>query len=194
MEAPKISSELFKNRAAFRQAGVDNYPGCYAVFDGSGRCLYVGRSIKLLNRILSHWIDQKDGEGCRWRVAGQTEWYLKKAFAPDGSTIRVWPCENHRETEVLLIHELKPIFNGARYGEMKSPIGFQRVVVELGNGRTVEGVIRGESKDKQCWRIQLDGHSYFTVESYWKGRCRLITDESEYIDEMEEMEEAEVPD
>lgn len=115
MRPADIICNLTHGTHFLRSAGVENRPGCYAVFDSSHSCLYVGRSIMLATRIQQHWIDQQDGNGTQWRVAGVTEWYYTRPFAPCNSRLHVWFDSNHRRLEILLINHLKPKHNHHRY-------------------------------------------------------------------------------
>lgn len=171
---PAITCQLSGERDVLVGFGIDNVPGCYAVFD-AGVCLYVGRSRTLLTRIMAHWIDQKDGNGRQWRLGGNTEWYFKKTFAPAGSALSVWLNEDPVGLEIALIEALKPTYNGRRY-ESTFPFGLQQVVVSELNGVQRRGIIIGESRDKNCWRIRLDGNAQSTVYNYHKSRCEFQQD------------------
>lgn len=102
---------------------IDNFSGCYAVFDPLGTCLYVGRSNSVLTRVMAHWIDQRDGHGVRWRLAGTVEWYWPKPFAPYGCILKAWEVEppTHFDLELELIQKLNPRHNSRR-GRYDEPI------------------------------------------------------------------------
>lgn len=108
---PNVCLPLKKDKRMMLSYGVDNSEGCYAAFGSDGICLYVGRSTLLLKRIMSHFIDQNDGFGVRWRLKGTIEWYFKAPFAPLDSLLQVWFNSHHRELELFLIQHLNPRFN-----------------------------------------------------------------------------------
>lgn len=168
--------ELCESRAELRSAGIGDRPGCYAVFDEGGQCLYVGGSKRLLTRICAHWIDQRDGEGRRWRLAGTVEWYFAKPSVGHGTKFKVWETVEYKALEKALIAELKPSYN-REIRRPQSIKGSPRVLVRLSNGTERIGIVRGESMDKEAWRLQLEGHSFYTVENYHKSRCTPLDDE-----------------
>jgi excinuclease UvrABC nuclease subunit len=108
---PDVVVSLLRDRMELIEAGLGNFMGCYAVFNSSDVCLYVGRSKAILTRVMSHWIDQQDGNGSQWRLAGTTEWYNTKPFAPCGSILKVWSEFNFEDLEISLINVLKPTHN-----------------------------------------------------------------------------------
>ena len=90
MIEPIIKTKFVKNREKLLSKGVDNFSGCYAFYRGA-TCLYVGKSINVLERVLSH-AASSTGRLALW----------------------VWKCEFGNETllEKDLIRELKPKNNG----------------------------------------------------------------------------------
>ena len=80
--------------------------GCYAVFR-DGVCLYVGRSVNVSRRAMSHFFC---GQGFRqWCCSGHLKFAAPKA--PDDSEIVAIQCDDHKMLEHLLILELVPSFN-----------------------------------------------------------------------------------
>lgn len=95
---------------------VPEAPGCYAAFNRLSACDYVGRATNLLNRVLSHYVDQNDGLGTRWRLAGNSEWYVRKPSAGDsGFVLWIWQSPEHIKLERHLVRTLQPNFNTFRY-------------------------------------------------------------------------------
>lgn len=108
-----ITCDLFRRLEQFRGAGVQNRPGCYAIFNSE--CLYVGRAQRLVTRIMCHWIDQRDGNGRQWRLAGVVEWYNHRPFAPAGSSLQLWYSDDEHRLERGLIESLSPVHNAVKY-------------------------------------------------------------------------------
>jgi hypothetical protein len=106
---------LLRRYRDFYEEGMDNLPACYILCDKSDTPLYIGRSKNVISRIVAHWIDQRDGNGHQWRLAGGTEWYIPKPFAPPDSTIRIWYCDGIEILEKKLISYMKPKFNTHKY-------------------------------------------------------------------------------
>lgn len=110
-----ITADLTRTRSELLSSGVTDRPGCYVVRH-SGKCLYIGRSGRILTRVMAHWIDQDDGNGTQWRLAGNSEWYFEKPFAPRGCRISVVYCHVvvTGSMEANLIRDLRPQFNSHR--------------------------------------------------------------------------------
>lgn len=134
-----------KSRVLLLEAGIDNEPGCYAVFNDEV-CLYVGKSLKLLSRILTH------------------------ACAVFGTpTLKVWLDENPDKLEQELILGLNPVNNV----KLRPKPEYGRVRVDY-SGSSRIGTILGESRDKTCWRVLLDGKSPTSTESFHKDYCSKL--------------------
>lgn len=108
-----IVCDLFPDwkRSELLEFGIYDFPGCYAAFSISGECLYVGRSKYILTRVMSHFIDQKDGNGRRWRLSGTSEWYFERPFAPEKCVLVVWKNHDFVSFEKFLVRELNPSAN-----------------------------------------------------------------------------------
>ena len=96
-----------------QQSGLRNAPGVYAVFEPQGDCLYVGASIRLLDRVMQHWRRH-------WGIGGKTVWLASGAdfrneenhpIAPDGSVLKVWFTDEPKILQTEKIQKLKPKFN-----------------------------------------------------------------------------------
>lgn len=92
----ELEFDLETPRFLFRRSGINETTvGLYAAFSPSGECLYLGKSTRLLNRILSHWRwswHESDGKRVRrWIASGADFWHTgKEPYAPTGSKIKVW--------------------------------------------------------------------------------------------------------
>lgn len=146
---------------------VPDRKGCYAVFSHDGRCLYVGRSINLKTRMLSHYINGG------WRLSGRVERYLTERNAPDGAMFCFWICETLNELERRLIQELKPEENRVWNYRLEIPNSSRGEKVVLVDGRTAQ--IVGESRDKECWWIVFSGCKIASRHRFHKTRCKKST-------------------
>lgn len=111
---PDVITELVMDRATLRESGVCNAGGCYGVFSDVGKCLYVGRSMRVLERVMDHFIDQRDGNGRQWRLSGCSEYFWKREFAPPRCVLHVWYSDEQFSLEQDLIKSLKPSHNKAK--------------------------------------------------------------------------------
>lgn len=90
-------------------------PGCYAVFDLFDKCLYVGKSKHTIERILSHWRYDNNGNR-KWICKGGDYWGDPDVpHAIGGNNLRVWISDQYHELELKLIESLSPIHNTHRY-------------------------------------------------------------------------------
>jgi hypothetical protein len=151
---------------------VQNVPGCYAVIDVNGGCLYVGSSLRLRTRLLSHYIDQRDGNGRRWRLSGVSEWYVRRDFAPEGCRLKIWETQRYKDKELELVREMAPTHNNLGLKQLNSTNNLSgRVFVPE---TSAHATIVGQTKDGECWRLSIDGTPPHIWKVYHKSRCQPV--------------------
>lgn len=156
-----MKSELFNLSIENIKANVPNRKGCYAVFDSFGVCLYIGRSIRINERMCSHFINGG------WRLCGSSETYLNKPNAPEGSNFCFWVCETLNELERRLIFELKPKENDIFNHQIGIPDESDGKNWVYADGRAA--LIIGESRDKENWWLVFAGNKTSTRHSFHKS-------------------------
>ena len=161
-----MKSELFNLSMENIKLNTPNQKGCYAVFDSAGACLYVGRSVRIMERMCAHYINGG------WRLCGSSETYLDKPNAPEGSSFCFWVCETLKELERRLIFELKPKQNDIFNHRIPEGLAVKNWV--YADGRAA--VIVGESRDKESWWIVFAGNKTSTRHSFPKS---CITNEAQ---------------
>lgn len=110
----KLPAELRETRQ-----NENKLSGCYAFVDegsvgGSVRAIYVGKAVRLPNRLQNHW-----GQGSKWfdqymdavdQQRQESVEDLTKGYS-GMLTVLVWFSSDRAELEYELIFRLKPLFN-----------------------------------------------------------------------------------
>lgn len=157
---------------------VPDRVGVYAAISPENDVLYVGSSVRLKTRIVSHWINQDDGNGVQWRLGGHSEWYCSTPFAPAGSSVLVWLNPHHKQMEKVLIRKYLPKHNVQTYRKEILETDYNLPIVSVlngGNGGKTAMMAFVVAEDESNYRIiKIFGQRPGVCETVPKWLCKKL--------------------